>query len=61
MKSYFTSGGTEGNNLAIKGVASAYKNKGHHLITTTIEHASVRKPLNNWKRMGFEVTMIDTS
>ena len=55
---YFTSGGTEGNNLAIKGIALAYKDRGKHLITTTIEHASVREPFKQLERMGFEVTEI---
>ena len=55
---YFTSGGTEGNNLAIKGIAYAYKERGKHLITTTIEHASVREPFKQLESMGFEVTEI---
>ena len=55
---YFTSGGTEGNNLAIKGIAFAYKDRGKHLITTTIEHASVRESFKQLESMGFEVTEI---
>lgn len=38
---YFTSGGTESNNLAIKGVASTYKNRGRHLITSKVDRKSV--------------------
>ncbi len=55
---YFTSGGTEGNNLAIKGIAFAYKDRGKHLITTAIEHASVRESFKQLESMGFEVTEI---
>lgn len=55
----FTSGATESNNLAIKGVALAYKNRGKHLITTNVEHPSV---LNAFKQLeeefGFEVTIL---
>ena len=51
---FFTSGGTEGNNLAIKGISFAYKDKGNHLITTTIEHASVRESFKHWKMMGLK-------
>lgn len=56
----FTSGSTESNNLAIKGVAFAYKNRGKHLITTKIEHPSV---LDSFKQLedyfGYEVTYLD--
>jgi cysteine desulfurase len=55
---YFTSGGTEGNNLAIKGVSFAYKARGRHLITTTIEHASVRESFKQLESMGFEITTV---
>ncbi len=57
---YFTSGATESNNMAIKGVAFYYKNRGNHIITTKIEHLSV---LNTFKQLeekfGFEVTYLD--
>ncbi|MCO7124858.1 cysteine desulfurase [Sporolactobacillus shoreicorticis] len=54
----FTSGGTEGNNLAIKGAAFAYRNRGRHLITTTIEHASAGNAFAQLEALGFEVTYL---
>lgn len=54
----FTSGGTEGNNLAIKGSAYFYKNRGNHLITTEIEHPSVREPFKQLEAHGFDITYI---
>jgi cysteine desulfurase len=55
---YFTSGGTEGNNLAIKGSALLHKNKGRHLITTSVEHPSVRTAMEQLEQEGFEITYL---
>ncbi|MCI1856817.1 MAG: cysteine desulfurase [Sporolactobacillus sp.] len=54
----FTSGGTEGNNLAIKGAALAYRNRGRHLITTAVEHASSLNAFRQLEKLGFEVTYL---
>jgi len=54
----FTSGGTESNNLAIKGVAYRNKKKGNHIITTTIEHISIINICKHLQKQGFEVTYI---
>ena len=54
----FTASGSEANNLAIKGVVSAYQNKGRHIITSAIEHFSVAHPIKRLEREGWEVTWL---
>jgi cysteine desulfurase len=55
----WTSGATESNNLAIKGVAHFYKTKGRHLITVKTEHKAVLDTMRELERQGFEVTYLD--
>ena len=54
----FTSGATEANNLAIKGVASMYRKKGNHFISTITEHKAVIDPLKRIERDGCKVTFL---
>lgn len=54
----FTSGSTESNNLAIKGVAEMYRDKGDHIITATTEHKAVLDPGKHLERNGFRVTFM---
>jgi len=54
----FTSGATEANNLAIKGVAEAYFSKGRHIITIATEHRAVLEPCEYLQSLGFDVTIL---
>lgn len=55
----FTSGATEGDNLAIKGVFEMYASKGNHIITTTIEHKAVLDTCKHLEKQGAEVTYLE--
>lgn len=55
----YTSGSSESNNLAIKGIAFMYQNRGKHIITTELEHSSIYGPLNYLMDNGFEVSFVE--
>jgi len=55
----FTGGGTESDNLAIYGVANAHQAHGKHIISTPIEHHAVLHPLEDLKKQGWEITLVD--
>ena len=56
---YFTAGGSESDNWALKATAEAYKNKGNHIITTKIEHHAILHTAEYLEKNGFEVTYLD--
>ncbi len=55
----WTSGATEGNNLALKGAANFYKTKGRHIVTQKTEHKAVLDTVRELERQGFEATYLD--
>ena len=55
---YFTAGGSESDNTAIKGIAHSYKNKGNHIITSKIEHPAILETCKELEKEGFEVSYI---
>ena len=56
---YFTAGGSESDNWALKATAEAYKDKGNHIITTKIEHHAILHTAEYLEKNGFEVTYLD--
>ena len=54
----FTSGATEANNLAIKGIAEAYFSKGKHIITVKTEHNAILDPCTYLQKLGFDITVL---
>ena len=54
----YTSGASESNNLALKGVVSKYSNRGKHIITTKLEHSSINSPIEYLKNNGFEISYV---
>ena len=58
---YFTNGGSESDNLAIKGIAFANKNRGNHIITSKIEHPAVLNTCAFLEKNGFNITYLDVA
>lgn len=59
MEIIYTSGSSESNNLAIKGIAKSYKENGKHIISTFLEHSSVSSPLTYLKEQGYEIDVVN--
>ena len=57
----YTSGSSEANNLAIKGIAGCYKENGKHIISTFLEHSSVSSPLTYLKEQGYEIDILNVT
>ncbi len=57
----YTSGSTEANNTAIKGICLKYQNRGKHIITTNFEHSSIYGPISYLETLGFEVDFVKTN
>ena len=56
----YTSGASESNNMAIKGICLQYQNRGKHIITTNFEHSSIYGPISYLQTLGFEVDFVKT-
>lgn len=59
MEIVYTSGSSESNNLAIKGIAQTYRENGKHIISTFLEHSSVSSPLTYLKEQGYEIDVVN--
>ena len=57
----YTSGATEANNMAIKGVAEQYKSKGKHIIISSLEHSSIVAPCNFLQEQGYDIDIVNVS
>ena len=61
MELIYTSGSSESNNLAIKGIVTSYRENGKHIITTFLEHSSVSSPLTRLKEQGYEIDILNVN